>query len=94
MFQDSEIINLAMGFASILIFIFIFIEIEFPKLRFIYVGFALLFSGYLFTIIESVLWGEFFNLLEHLSYALSGLSFAAGCWSIIQRSEHERDKSK
>ncbi|MBU4204245.1 MAG: hypothetical protein KKD59_09920, partial [Acidobacteria bacterium] len=46
-----------------------------------------------FTVIEGVIWLEFFNLLEHLCYALSGISFAAGCLSIIRHSTSEQGKN-
>jgi hypothetical protein len=40
----------------------------------------LILGAYVFTAIEGVLWPDLFNVLEHLCYALAGLSFAAGCW--------------
>jgi hypothetical protein len=44
----------------------------------IYIGFFLVIAGYFFTVAEGFFLHGFFNLLEHLSYALAGISFAAG----------------
>ncbi len=84
MFQESEIINLVVGLIAVLMFWYIFNKRELPKLRFIYVGFFFVLCGYLFTVIEGVFWNQFFNLLEHLCYTLSGISFLVGCRAIVR----------
>ncbi len=88
-FQESEIANLILGVVSLLILEFVYRDRKRVKtrLKFIYLGFLLIISGYIFTVIEGVLWHDFFNFLEHLSYALSGISFAAGCWVFKQDAE-------
>ncbi|MFH1672230.1 MAG: hypothetical protein ABIF87_02210 [Pseudomonadota bacterium] len=89
MFQESEIINLILAVISVLMFASIFKKKGLPKLRLIYIGFFFLLGGYLFTVIEGVLRLEFFNLLEHLCYAVSGIFFAAGCRTIMQNAKYE-----
>jgi hypothetical protein len=76
--QESEIINLVMGLSSVLIFVFIFRKMETPRLQVIYTGFFFIIAGYIFTVVEGIFWHKLFNILEHLSYALAGLSFAVG----------------
>ena len=42
-------------------------------------GYSLLVASYIFTVVEDIVFHDFFNTLEHASYLLAGLSFAAGC---------------
>jgi len=93
MFQENEVINLILALISILMFAFIFKKMGLPRLRLLYIGFIFILCGYLFTVIEGVIWLEFFNLLEHLCYAISGILFAAGCLSIIRHSTSEQAKN-
>jgi len=93
MFQESEIINIILALISILMFAFVFKKMGLPRLRLLYIGFIFMLCGYLFTVIEGVIWLEFFNLLEHLCYALSSISFAAGCLSIIRHSTYKQAKN-
>ncbi|MCJ7616190.1 MAG: hypothetical protein MUO43_06595 [Desulfobacterales bacterium] len=92
MFQESEIINIILALISILMFAFVFKKMGLPKLPLLYIGFIFMLCGYLFTVIEGVIWYKFFNLLEHLCYAVSGILFAAGCFSIIRHSTSEQAK--
>lgn len=81
-FRISEIINLALALASILTFIFFIWKKYMPKIELFLTGFLFMVCAYIFTIVEGIFQPDIFNILEHLSYALSGLFFAAGCWYI------------
>lgn len=82
MYQENEIINLISGLVSLLIIFSISRTKGLPRFRFFYAGYFAILLAYALTIIEGFAFHDFFDLLEHLSYALSGMLFAAGCWSI------------
>ena len=84
MFQESEIVTLLLGVASLSIFFLLFRGTWLPQRRFIKTGFVCILCSYVFTVIEGILWHSFFNMLEHISYALAGIFFAAGARSIIR----------
>ena len=93
MFQENELVNLFSAIAAIIIFMSIFRRIEISKLPFFYIGFAWMLCAYVCTLVESVIWGKFFNFAEHLSLALAGVSFAIASWSfgrsLKQKEENE-----
>jgi len=84
MVQESEIVTLLLGVASISIFFLLFRGTWLPQRRFIRAGFACILSAYVCTVIEGFLWHGFFNTMEHLSYALAGFFFASGARSILR----------
>jgi len=86
MFQESEIINLVVGIIAVLMFLFFFKKLGLPRMLFIYIGFFLVLCGCFLTVIEGVFWHDLFNFLEHLCYALSGISFLVGCRAIARHS--------
>lgn len=78
MVQESEIINFILGIVSIGVIVFVFRKKPVPRLPLVYTGFFLVVAGYLLSLVEGFFWHDFFNLLEHLAYALSGVSFVVG----------------
>jgi hypothetical protein len=81
-YQENEIINLISGLVSLLLIFSISRTKGLPRFRFFYAGFFTILLAYALTIIEGFAFHDLFDLLEHVSYALSGVLFAAGCWSI------------
>lgn len=92
--QDSELVNLVMGFVSVLIMIQIFRKSRLPEFNLVYLGFFAIIFAYIFTVVEGIIWKDFFNFLEHLSYAVAGLVFALGSFSIYRLSKIGKDKSE
>jgi hypothetical protein len=78
MFQESEIITLLMGLMGLVIFLRFFKDSDFPGLKYIKAGCAMMVCAYIFTIVEGLVFESFFNLLEHVGYAAAGLLFALG----------------
>jgi len=79
MFQESELINLCV---SLIVFVIVILTIrkhEIPGFAMYYAGFCCIFAASIFTVAEGVIWHDQFRALEHFSYALAGVSFAAGC---------------
>ena len=62
---------------------------EIPGFVLFYAGFCCILAASVFTLIEGVLWNELFNTLEHFSYGLAGVAFAAGC-ILLPGKEHKR----
>ncbi|MEW6067942.1 MAG: hypothetical protein AB1610_06600 [Nitrospirota bacterium] len=93
MFEPNEIINFIIGIISLLMFVLIFRRRSLPRLWLIYAGFFFVLSGRLFSLVEHVAYHDFFNMIEHLSYALAGMLFAAGCWEIVRNPYSGKQKS-
>ena len=87
MFQQSEIVCLALGMAFLTALYFLANQGKLPRLPILYGGVVLLFFAQVFTVAEDIAWAPVFNVLEHVCYALSGLLFAAGCWLLARRRE-------
>ena len=79
-FQESELIVLIIAAFSVVVVNSILTKASSSLVpRPIVLGFSLLVASYIFTVAEGVAFHGFFNILEHISYLLAGLSFAAGC---------------
>jgi len=87
--QESEVVTLVLGFASILTLMSVFWKKEIQKLHLFYAGFIFIICAYIFTVVEGIFWSELFNQLEQMSYALSGILFAAGCRSLMLHLESD-----
>lgn len=93
MIRESEVINLILGVASIPFLLFGFRGRRIPGIRLMYAGFSLIVCAYVFSVLEGYYLSGFFNLLEHLSIALAGFLFAAGCRALRKVGEQEQDAS-
>ena len=82
MFEESEIINLILGLVSLVIVYYELGKRRIPDFQLFFAGFILVILARIFTVVEGLFWTETFNILEHISYAVSGLIFAAGCISL------------
>jgi len=91
MFQESELINLCISLIVFAVVILTIRKQEIPGLILFYVGFFCIFAALIFTVIEGVVWNDLFNTLEHFSYSLAGVSFAAGC-IVMLRKEQKRQE--
>jgi len=75
MFQESEIVNLLVGFGSVPMVLVLARRVAIPRGKALYGGFACILLGYVFTILEGVFLADLLNLAEHFSYAAAGLCF-------------------
>lgn len=83
MYQGSEIVDLLMAvFLTPLIFA-AFRTIRLPGKRWFVFAYAVMMCAYVFTIVEGYYAPDVFNMLEHFSYALSGLGFVGGTWALL-----------
>jgi len=94
MFEESEIINLILGLASLVIVYYETSKREIPKFQLFFAGFIFVVMARFFTVVEAVVLEEIFNILEHICYALSALLFAAGCISVSAKRTIERKGSR
>ena len=86
MFQQSEIVCLALGIAFLTALYFLANQGKLPQLPLLYLGVVLLFFAQVFTVTEDIAWEPIFNILEHVCYMLAGLAFAAGTWKLARAS--------
>ena len=77
MFQESEIVNLLVGFGSVPVVVLLARRVAIPRGRVLYGGFACLLLGYVTTVLEVLVLPGLLNLLEHWAYAAAGLCFVA-----------------
>lgn len=83
MFQESEIINLALGIIAAGVFMGMYRETWMPRRRLVLAGFVFMLSASLFTVLEGLFWRNVFDFLEHISYGLAGISFGAAAWLAV-----------
>lgn len=94
MFQESEIISLALAVIAVFIVVFIFMKKGIAGFKWMYAGFFAIVASMFFTVIEGVFLGDMFNLLEHLCLALAGISFALGCWFLPEFPSDRQENSQ
>ena len=95
MFQESEIVNLGFGFASLIVVFYLSKRFEIPKSKYVYAGFSFILLAYVFTVIEGVVFHDLFDNLEHLCYAVSSILFFIYCWSLVKLSHiNPRDNDR
>lgn len=82
MIQENELIIFILCFGALL---FVFINYgklkSLPALRIFIISFILFTFGWFFTVIEGVIFEDFFNLIEHLCYILSSIMMII--WIVI-----------
>ena len=77
MFQESEVVNLLVGFGSVPVIALLARRVSIPREKLLYGGFSFLLVGYVATVLEGVFFPDLLNFIEHYSYAASGLCFLA-----------------
>jgi hypothetical protein len=82
MFEESEIINLILGLASLVIVFYETRKRVIPNFRLFLAGFIFVAMARIFTVAEGLFLGDILNILEHFCYAFSAFLFAAGCISL------------
>ena len=85
MIQESELFNLLMAAIGLLVFRVSLQKVRFQGAACFRYGFISMILSFGFTIVEGYLWQPFFNLLEHMAFALAGILFCAGCWQLMTR---------
>lgn len=85
MIEPNELASLIMGAVGVAITFNVVNKQRLPRFRFFLLGLCLLLSANFFTVIEGIILGAFFNILEHLAYLCGGLSFAAAAWDVRRR---------
>ena len=82
MIQENELLTFLLCLVT-LAFVFLINKriIIIPRFKIFIVAFVFLSFGWFFTVIEGIILGDFFNLIEHVSYLISAVSFLI--WIII-----------
>jgi hypothetical protein len=89
MFEESELINLALSFLWLTALAYLRRSVTLPKLPFLYAGVSLIICGYVFTLLEEAAFFETFNLLEHLCFAGAGVLIAIECRRLARAGFHD-----
>ncbi len=76
MFQESELVNLALAVVAVVLLLPLVRREEFRDFFLLFLAFFLLVAALIATVVEGVVLPGFFNTLEHGCYAASGLTFA------------------
>ncbi|MBI1375269.1 MAG: hypothetical protein GC159_21330 [Phycisphaera sp.] len=83
MFQESEIICLIVAVPLSVATLVMCRRTDAPYARVVLLAVVFALGAATFTVLEDVIWGPVFNALEHVCYALTGLSLAWGCWLAV-----------
>ena len=90
MLQENEVVMLMIG-AGVLVFMLInraWIK-QVPAHGLFFSAFGVLFSGWVFTVVEGFLLPVFFNFLEHLCYAGSSVLLVFWCRCLFREGKEE-----
>jgi hypothetical protein len=82
-YQESEIVDLLMAVVLTPVLYAVFRTVLLAGKRWFLLGYLAVIAGYTFTVIEGYVAEDLFNLLEHVSYAVGGVGFAVGAWSVL-----------
>ena len=93
MVQESEVVTLILAMAFVLCAVFFSKSTAVPRAPLIYTGIFFIICAYAFTVVEGLFWRELFNFLEHLCYALAGIAFAVGCWSLCLETWQKEERT-
>lgn len=58
-----------------------------PAVGCLYLSYAALWLAWAATNLEHILWPQFFNIFEHVGYAINGLLLFTWCWLCVKKSE-------
>jgi hypothetical protein len=89
-YQESEIVDLLMAVFLTPIMYVAFRQLVLPGKRWFAFGYLAMMAGYVFTIVEGYYSPDVFNLLEHSAYALAGIGFVGGTWSMLVEARRRR----
>ncbi|MBU0514568.1 MAG: hypothetical protein KJ621_07315 [Proteobacteria bacterium] len=93
MFQASELMTLILGLIGLVVVWHLLRCLPRATIRLFKGAYLALLGGYVFTVVEGVWLADFFNLLEHLGYAVAGLAFALACWRLPRDLTDRRPES-
>jgi len=82
-YQESEIVDLLMALFLTPIMFVAFRRIAIPGKRWFVFGYLAMMTGFVLTIAEGFYLPDILNFLEHVAYALGGIGFAGGAWSML-----------
>ena len=91
MYQVSELINLILCAFGLLLIIAVLKPISIKRHLFFYIAYLSFLGALTFTVVEGYVWKHFFDLLEHLCYALTGLFLLIGSLSLRRWNEEKED---
>jgi len=87
MIQYGEIIIFLIGIVTLIFILKNRLQLitNLPSAKILITGFSLLLGGWVFTIVEGLLWKNFLNVLEHICYTSSSIAIAVWCWKAFKK---------
>ncbi len=88
MVPESEIVTFILGVGVIIFFLLNRNELKYiPASKTLFSGFGVFLVGWTSTIAESFILADFFNYLEHFSYAAGSILILIWCWLLFRNRE-------
>ena len=85
MFQESELIRLFLGFATAVILALSWSGLKrLSGYKIFITAYFVLLAGWIFTVVEHVVFPDIFNLLEHGAYVASGILYVLWCVRLVR----------
>ena len=94
MFEEGELINLFFGAVSVFVLSALLKDVKNKEFKSFKNGCLIIICAYFFTVVEGFFMEPFFNFLEHLCYALSGICFFYACINLPRSQNLAKDEKK
>jgi hypothetical protein len=89
--KPDEVIILALGVATAVLALSIRSRLKgFPLFGVFASSYIVLLAGWIFTILEDLLFREAMNMIEHFCYSASAFLLAVWCWRVFVRKESKK----
>jgi len=86
MIRSSEVIVMLLGMGLMAFVLYQRRQLaRLPNRSILFLSLLAILAGWFFTNLESVVWGELVNLLEHLCYAANAVLMAVWCGLLLRR---------
>ncbi len=86
MIQENEVVMALLGIGVLVFIMANRLPLKhLPASEILIVGFYMLLTSWILTVLEGFFWGNPLNFLEHMCYAGSAVLVVAWCWRVFGR---------
>ena len=86
MVHENEVVMLLLGVGVLIFILTSRLRLKLlPASNILTAAFYVAFAGWVFTVLEGLLWEGLFNYLEHICYAVSSILLTCWCWKVFAR---------
>jgi hypothetical protein len=91
MIQQGEIIVLLVGLIALIFILSNRRRLKgMPAVKLLISGFVILLGGWIFTVVEGLVWYNILNVIEHICYVGSSVMIALWCWKMFGKNRREQ----